>query len=66
MIEKKFLEATKNILEKNLEIIKNPYSEKKIVLVYDDKSLLSPSWCRNKHQQMFKLKGQLKLHNLCY
>ena len=32
----------------------------------DDKSLLSPDWCRNKHQQMFKLKEQLKLHNLCY
>jgi len=43
MIEQKFLEATKNILEKNLEIIKKPYSEKKVVLVYDDKSLLSRS-----------------------
>lgn len=40
-IEKKYLEATKNILNNNLEIIKDPYNSKNIVLVYDDKSLLS-------------------------
>ncbi|MEA3387010.1 MAG: hypothetical protein U9Q66_01055 [Patescibacteria group bacterium] len=41
MVEAKFLAATKNILEKNLEIINEPYNYKKIVFVYDDKSLLS-------------------------
>lgn len=32
----------------------------------DDNSLLSPQWCRNKHQQIYKLKEALKNHNLCY
>ena len=36
-----FLEATKNILEKNLKILEQPYSENKVVLVYDNYSKLS-------------------------
>jgi hypothetical protein len=40
-IEKKFLEATKNILEKNLKIYDENYSDKKIILVYDLDSPLS-------------------------
>lgn len=32
----------------------------------DDNSLLAPQWCRNKHQQIYKLKEALKNHNLCY
>jgi len=37
----KFIEATKNILEKNLKILEKPFCEKKIVLVYDTDSKLS-------------------------
>lgn len=40
-IEKKFLEATKNILEKNLKIYDKNYSDKKVILVYDLDSPLS-------------------------
>ena len=35
IIEQKFLEATKNILEKNLKISDSRYSSFPIVLVYD-------------------------------
>gem|GEM_PF-1925078 len=41
IIEQKFLEATKNILEKNLKFLEKPYSENKVVLVYDSDSKLS-------------------------
>ena len=40
-VKQKFSQATKAILEKNLELLKAPYSEKKIVLVYDLNSPLS-------------------------
>ncbi|MCD5380774.1 hypothetical protein LR004_02505 [Candidatus Gracilibacteria bacterium] len=40
-MKQKLLEATKNILEKNMEITKSPFSDKKIVLIYDDFSELS-------------------------
>ncbi len=40
-MQKKFLEATKNILEKNLKIFEKPFCEKKVVLVYDIESKLS-------------------------
>jgi hypothetical protein len=33
--------ATKNILEKNLKILEKPYSENKVILVYDTESKLS-------------------------
>lgn len=39
--EKKLLEATKNILEKNLTINESPYSENEILLIYDLESPLS-------------------------
>jgi len=40
-IKNKFEEVTKNILEKNLKILEQPFCEKKVVLVYDDDSKLS-------------------------
>jgi len=40
-MKNKFLEATKNILEKNLKIFEKPFCEKKVVLVYDTDSKLS-------------------------
>jgi hypothetical protein len=40
-MKQKFLEATKNILEKNLNIFKKPFIENKVVLVYDNNSELS-------------------------
>ena len=40
-MKQKVLEATKNILEKNMEINKSPFCDKKIVLVYDKDSELS-------------------------
>lgn len=40
-IQKKLEKATKHILEKNMEIEKSPFCDKKIVLVYDTTSLLS-------------------------
>jgi len=40
-MKQKFLEATKHILEDNLQLHVLPYSEKKVVLVYDTDSLLS-------------------------
>ena len=36
-----FLQATKDILEKNLKILEKPFCEKKVVLVYDEESRLS-------------------------
>jgi hypothetical protein len=41
IIESKFFEATKNILEKNLGINNTKYLEKKVILVYDLESKLS-------------------------
>jgi len=41
IIKNKFLEATKNILEKNLKIFEKPFCDKKVVLVYDTDSKLS-------------------------
>jgi len=40
-MKQKFLQATKNILEKNLGILVKPFCEKKVVLVYDNNSKLS-------------------------
>jgi flavorubredoxin len=37
----KVLQATKHILEDNLEILKEPYNQNKVVLVYDKDSKLS-------------------------
>ena len=41
IVEKKLLEATKNILEKNMTINIKPYSENEILLIYDTESELS-------------------------
>lgn len=41
IIEEKLLEATKNILEKNMTINIKPYSENEILLIYDTESELS-------------------------
>ena len=40
-MKNKLLQATKNILKENLEILKEPYSKNKVVLVYDENSKLS-------------------------
>ena len=40
-MKEKFLQATKDILEKNLSIFSKPFCDKKIVLVYDNNSKLS-------------------------
>jgi hypothetical protein len=40
-IEQKYLEATKNILEKNLKIYDDRYKDFTIVLVYDLESPIS-------------------------
>ena len=40
-IEEKFLHATKDILEKNLNIDTQPYSDNEILLIYDLESPLS-------------------------
>jgi aminopeptidase len=40
-LKQKFLDATKNILENNLELVNPPYCDEKIVLVYDLNSPLS-------------------------
>ena len=40
-MKQKFLQATKDILEKNLKIFENPFCDKKVVLVYDIESKLS-------------------------
>jgi hypothetical protein len=41
IIEEKLLVATKNILEKNLNILEKPYSDNEIILIYDLESPLS-------------------------
>ncbi len=41
IVEDKILEATKNILEKNMKVLEEPYVSKKIVLIYDLESELS-------------------------
>jgi len=41
IVKNKFLQATKDILEKNLKILEKPFINKKVVLVYDDGSKLS-------------------------
>ena len=40
-MQEKLLQATKDILEKNMEIMTSPFCDKKIVLVYDEDSKLS-------------------------
>jgi len=40
-IEKKFYEATKNILLNNLKVNTNPYAENELIIVYDKNSKLS-------------------------
>lgn len=40
-MQKKALQATKDILENNLEILKQPYNENKVILVYDNDSQLA-------------------------
>ncbi|MBT3729072.1 hypothetical protein HOF65_02445 [bacterium] len=40
-IEEKFLNATRDILEKNLQINELEYKDKQIILVYDFDSILS-------------------------
>lgn len=40
-MKNKFLQATKDILEKNLKILEKPFCDKKVVLVYDTDSKLS-------------------------
>jgi hypothetical protein len=41
IVEEKLLEATKNILEKNLTINEKPYCDNEILLIYDLESPLS-------------------------
>jgi len=41
LIEDKLLQATKDILEKNMTINEKPYSENEVILVYDLESPLS-------------------------
>jgi radical SAM protein (TIGR01212 family) len=53
--------VVKSILE-----LPNNITVQRVTAGIDDNSLLSPLWCKNKHQQMYKLKEQLKNHNLCY
>lgn len=53
------------VVKSILELPEN-VSVQRITAGIDDSSLLSPQWCRNKHQQMYKLKEALKKHNLCY
>jgi aminopeptidase len=40
-MKENFLEATRNILEKNLNILDEPFVQNKLVLVYDKNSKLS-------------------------
>lgn len=40
-LQQKFLQASKDILEKNLQILEEPYSNNPVVLVYDTESLLA-------------------------
>lgn len=60
-MKNKFLEATKNILEKNLKILEKPFCENKIVLVYDEDSKLSKilweSYAYNLNSPTFKRRG---------
>ncbi|WP_419771473.1 MAG: TIGR01212 family radical SAM protein [Candidatus Marinarcus sp.] len=53
------------VVESIKRLPKNVYVQR-ITAGIADSSLLSPSWCKNKHQQMFNIKKALKKEGLIY
>ena len=65
IVKNKFEEATKNILEKNLKILEQPFCEKKVVLVYDEDSKLSKILGEAYAENLKKLNQQGGFSPLC-
>lgn len=63
-MQNKLLQATKHILEDNLEILKEPYNKNKVVLVYDNDSKLASILAEayienlNKIKKSFSFRGE--------
>ena len=53
-------------LVKSIKLQPNNISIQRVSSGIDDKSLLSPMWCLNKHQQMHKIRNELKKVGLNY
>jgi len=55
-----------NTLVKSIKMLPKNISIQRVTAGISDDSLLSPMWCNNKHEQMFKIKKALKEENLNY
>ncbi len=55
-----------NTVVESIKELPSHVSVQRITAGIDDKTLLSPMWCKNKHQQINKIKAALKKHGLNY
>ena len=55
-----------NTVVESIKELPSSINVQRITAGIDDKTLLSPMWCKNKHQQINKIKSALKKHNLDY
>jgi flagellar biosynthesis component FlhA len=60
-VEKKSLEALKNILEKNLKILEKPYCDNEVLLIYDLESELSRLIANSYKKNLEKVKNSESL-----
>lgn len=51
---------------KSIKMLPDSISIQRVTAGIDDDSLLSPAWCRNKHQQIYNIKKALHKEHLCY
>ena len=55
-----------NTLVKSIKMLPKNISIQRVTAGISDDTLLSPEWCNNKHNQMYKIKEELKKYNLNY
>ena len=53
-------------LIKSIKMLPDNISISRVTAGIDDDTLLSPMWCKNKHQQIFNIKKELLNHKLVY
>ena len=51
---------------KSIQMLPDNISVQRVTAGIDDDTLLSPNWCRNKHQQIYNIKKALKQKGMCY
>ena len=69
-LDGKFVPITEELyidtLVKSIKLLPNHISVQRVTAGISDNSLLSPTWCNNKHTQMFNIRKALKKENLNY